>query len=241
MRLLTAAVVSAGIASAYDIPDNLKQIYNNHKSGKCQNKLASGFTDGVDGSKNWAYCGDIDGAIFLHSSANGGEYDNMDVDCDGVNMHGGACGNDGTSQGETAFKDTVAKYGISDLNANIHPYVVFGNEEDKPSFDPQEYGMDPLSVMAVVCGGQVYYGVWGDTNGGTSTGEASISLAQLCFPNDKISGDNGHDEEDVLYIGFTNGKKAVPGSKADWKAKDTKTFEESIKDLGDSLVKGLKA
>lgn len=80
-----------------------------------------------------------------------------------------------------------------------------------------------------------YYGIWGDTNGGISTGEASISLAKLCFPKDNITGDNGHGEKDVLYIGFTS-KDAVPGSKADWHAKDSKAFEESIKSLGDRLV-----
>lgn len=80
--------------------------------------------------------------------------------------------------------------------------------------------------------------MWGDTNGGTSTGEASISLAQLCFPNADITGDNGHSQKDVLYIGF-KGKTAVPGSNADWKAQNTEAFEESIKSLGDSLVASL--
>ena len=32
MRLLAVtAVVSTGLASAYDVPENLQQIYNNHK------------------------------------------------------------------------------------------------------------------------------------------------------------------------------------------------------------------
>ncbi|KAJ5413604.1 hypothetical protein N7465_005909 [Penicillium sp. CMV-2018d] len=166
------------------------------------------------------YCGDIDGAIFLHSASNGGAYADMDVDC------------------VTAFRDEVKHFGIKDLDANIHPYVVFGNEEHKPSFMPNKHGMEHLSVMAIVCGGQLHYGIWGDTNGGTSTGEASISLAKLRFPKEDITGDSGHSEKDVLYIGFT-GKSAVPGSKADWKAKDSKAFENSIKSLGDKLVAGL--
>lgn len=70
-------------------------------------------------------------------------------------MYGGKCSNDPTGQPETAFKDQVSQYGISDLDATIHPYVVFGNEGAVPNFDPQEYGMKPLSVMAVVCDGQV--------------------------------------------------------------------------------------
>lgn len=62
----------------------------------------------------------------------------------------------------------------------------------------------------------------------------------MCFPDDNINGNNGHGDEDVLYLGFT-GKDAVPGGDADWQAGDRNAFEESIKDLGDKLVSGLKA
>jgi chitosanase len=79
----------------------------------------------------------------------------MDVDCDGANNSAGDCANDPSGQGETAFKDTVASYGISDLDANKHPFVVFGNSGASPSFDPQEYGIEPLSIMAVVCDNQL--------------------------------------------------------------------------------------
>lgn len=75
----------------------------------------------------------------------------MDVDCDGANNKGGKCSNDPSGQSQTAFQDIVKTYGIKDLNANIHPYVVFGNEDSSPSFKPQSVGMKPLSVMAVVC------------------------------------------------------------------------------------------
>jgi hypothetical protein len=78
----------------------------------------------------------------------------MDIDCDGANNSAGACANDPSGQSETAFKDTVQTFGISDLDANIHPYVVFGNEGGSPSFNPQP-SMKPLSVMAVVCNNQV--------------------------------------------------------------------------------------
>lgn len=180
----------------------------------------------------------------------------MDVDCDGLNDKGGDCGSDETGQGETAFKDQLSQYGIQDLDANVHPYVVFGNT----NFDPQQYGMEPLSIMAVVCNNQVVslvavvnlllrqsfinefqlYGIWGDTNGFDSTGEASISLAQMCYPNDGINGNNGHGPDDVLYLGFLS-KDAVPGSSANWKAGDRNAFEDSLKALGDKLVAGLKS
>ncbi|CAI7633077.1 unnamed protein product [Penicillium crustosum] len=235
--LSTLILCSAGLAFAYEVPANLQEIYKSHKAAKCDNLLAKGFSDGGQGT-DMGYCGDIDGAIFLHSTSKGGAYADMDVDCDGANNSEGGCSNDPSGQGVTAFQDEVKHFGIKDLDANIHPYVVFGNEEHKPSFMPDDHGMEHLSVMAIVCGGQLHYGIWGDTNGGTSTGEASISLAKLCFPKEDITGDNGHSEKDVLYIGFT-GKSAVPGSKADWKAKDSKTFEKSIKSLGDKLVAGL--
>ncbi|THC93624.1 hypothetical protein EYZ11_006908 [Aspergillus tanneri] len=216
------------LISAYDVPDNLRDIYDNHKSGDCSSKLAEGFTDGIGGDNSFTYCGDIDGAIFVHSSGNGGQYANMDVDCDGVNNSGGACGDDPTGQNQTSFKGLLNQYGIDELDANIHPYVVFGNE----AFNPQEYGMEPLSVMAV------HYGIWGDTNDEDSTGEASISLAKPCYPGGGITGDNGHSENDVLYIGFM-GPDAVPGD-ADWTAQDAGAFEESIRDLGDQLVAKLQ-
>lgn len=100
-----------------------------------------------------SYCGDLAGAIFLKGSS--GNYDNLDIDCDGANNSAGACANDPSGQSETAFKDTVKTFGISDLDANIHPYVVFGNSGSSPSFNPQSSGMQPLSVMAVVCNNQV--------------------------------------------------------------------------------------
>lgn len=79
----------------------------------------------------------------------------MDIDCDGANNAAGDCANDPSGQGQTSFKDTVQTFGISDLDANLHSYVVFGNEGDTPSFRPQDHGIRPLSVMAVVCNGQV--------------------------------------------------------------------------------------
>ncbi|RBA18793.1 chitosanase [Fusarium proliferatum] len=225
------AVTLGTAASAYQLPQNLESIYDSHKAGSCSNRLSDRFPEGA------RYCGDISGAIYLKGS--NGNYDNMDIDCDGANNHAGACSNDPSGQGETAFKDTVKNYGIPDLDANVHPYVVFGNDGASPSFDPQQHGIKPLSVMAVVCNGE-HYGIWGDTNGGTSTGEASISLAELCFPNQGLNGDNGHGEKDVLYIAF-KGDEAVPGKNgADWKAASRADFSKSIRTLGDKLVAKLQ-
>lgn len=70
-------------------------------------------------------------------------------------------------------------------------------------------------------------------------GEASIAMGDLCFPSENLNGNNGHNQFDVMYIAF-KGSSAVPGKKgANWNTKDTKTFEASIKALGDKLVAGL--
>lgn len=159
------AAATAGTGSlAYTIPANLQAIYNAHKvsplpkfsvlsttnklrpqqAGTCATPLSGTSSSGA------VFCGDIPNAIFLKGS--NGNYDNMDVDCDGSDDKAGDCSNDPTGYGETAFKDTVQSYGISDLNANIHPYVVFN---EPPFFNAEQYGMRPLSVMAVVCNNQL--------------------------------------------------------------------------------------
>lgn len=83
----------------------------------------------------------------------------MDIDCDG--LQGGAgddgrCNSSTDTQNQTSFRETLALYadGVPELNANVHPYVVFGNTGSRRgyvNFDPQSKGIRPLSVMAVVC------------------------------------------------------------------------------------------
>lgn len=97
----------------------------------------------------------------------------MDIDCDGnsnepadaTDANDGRCGNSADTQGDTAFEDTLRGYdqaGLTNLNAYVHPYVVFGNAADDgahragyTTFDPTKYGIEPLSLMAVVCNQQV--------------------------------------------------------------------------------------
>jgi hypothetical protein len=54
--------------------------------------------------------------------------------------------------------------------ANLEPLGLkvfgnFGNDKGYTNFHPQNHGLKPLSVMAVVCGDKLVYGVWGDVNG----------------------------------------------------------------------------
>ncbi|RDA85424.1 hypothetical protein CP532_1534 [Ophiocordyceps camponoti-leonardi (nom. inval.)] len=171
------------------------------------------------------------------------------------------CASSTDTQSQTSFNDVVQGYeaGIADLNPHVHPYVVFGNEGNKsnwPVYDPRKQHVKPLSVMAVVCNkklvpypiiitgknwkltwGQIY-GIWGDVNGDDGPepmiGEASISLAKACF-GPSINGNNGHEEDDVLYLAFP-GSDAVPGPDAAWNASSYADFARSIEPMGDALV-----
>ena len=97
------------------------------------------------------YCGDADNVIFIKGP--GGEYSDMDIDCDGANHSAGLCANDPSGQSVTAFDSTLQSYGVglNHLDAHIHPYVVLGGS----GFNLQAQGVKPLSVVAVVCNGRL--------------------------------------------------------------------------------------
>ncbi|KAL2164898.1 hypothetical protein VTH06DRAFT_194 [Thermothelomyces fergusii] len=246
--LLSALVGAAGV-TARDVPSNIRNFYNSLKAkGDCSHKLATGFYANWDGPGTFSYCGDhLTDYNVIYLKGPGSQFADMDIDCDGEqNGKGddGRCGNSHDTQAITSFQWIVEGYnkGIKDLNAFVHPYVVFGNVGSKSgwkTFEPQEYGIKPLSVMAVVCGDKMFYGVWGDENGDDGdkpmVGEASISLATACFGTG-MTGNNGHDETDVLYIAFP-GDDAVPGAAgADWGANSWQAFEASLEALGNRLI-----
>jgi hypothetical protein len=99
----------------------------------------------------------------VYIQGTGGDLANMDIDCDGEQggpEDDGRCGASRDTQSVTSFADIVSSYrkGIDDLNANVHPYVVFGNVGSRAgfaNFNPRQYGIEPLSVMAVVCNNQL--------------------------------------------------------------------------------------
>ncbi|KAF7552215.1 hypothetical protein G7Z17_g4449 [Cylindrodendrum hubeiense] len=232
-----------GLVSGRTVPTNVKNFYDAVVAqGKCNDALASGFHS-IDGdSGKFSYCGDhVDDYNVIYIQGRNGSLPNMDIDCDGIqgsDADDGRCESSDDTQSMTSFKDTVEGYrtGQKDLDSNIHPYVVFGNEGTKknwPTFDPQDYGIEPLSIIAVI------YGIWGDENGDdgdeSMVGEASVSLATACFGKE-MNGNNGYDGDDVLYIAFP-GTDAVPGAKgALWKADDYDAFEASITAQGDKLI-----
>ena len=125
-----------------------------HQAGTCASPLSDAFTDGETSTANVVYCSDAStGAVYLKGPD--GTYADMDIDCDGLNASTGLCNNDPSGQSQTAFQSEVQEFGIEDLDAHVHPYVVLGNEGADPSFDPQSAGVQPLSVVAVVCNGQL--------------------------------------------------------------------------------------
>ncbi|KAF2197967.1 putative fungal chitosanase [Delitschia confertaspora ATCC 74209] len=238
MLLQATVLFLASLATARNVPSNVQQFYDDHINRGCSNPLSIKYGDGQGSDSNTVYCGDSN-VVFLKGDKG---YADMDIDCDGANNGEGRCSNDPSGQGQTAFKDTVKKYGISDLDSHIHTFVVLGNDNSREegnggqAYDPQDDNIKPLSVVAVVCDGKMFYGVWGDVNGGISTGEASLSMGELCFGKGSVSGDNGHGEKDVLYIAFP-GDDAVAGSSVNWKAKSATEFENSLASIGDRLVK----
>jgi hypothetical protein len=160
-----AALILAFTAQARDVPANVQTFYNSLKTkGSCSDKLATGFYSTYDGSNTFSYCNDHHADYnVIYIQGTGGAFANMDIDCDGAQggpADDGRCGNSDDTQSITSFADTVKAYnkGINDLNANVHPYVVFGNSGSKAgykTFNPQSYGIQPLSVMAVVCGNKL--------------------------------------------------------------------------------------
>lgn len=108
---------------------------------------------------DYSYCGDqLESNGIIYISGKGGKLTNMDIDCDGIlSKKHGECDSSDDIQLETRFKKEVQGYnkGLKDLDAYVHSYVVLGNEGKKNNyveFYPQSVGVEPLSVVAVVCG-----------------------------------------------------------------------------------------
>ncbi|TDZ73428.1 Endo-chitosanase [Colletotrichum trifolii] len=246
--LLILGVFTVSLA-ALDLPSNVKDFYDHvrHRR-KCNHVLKGGFHSEEGDGGNFGYCGDfLDDYKIIYIQGNKGQLANMDIDCDGIQNgtgYDGRCASSTDTQSQTTFWETLRGYNVgqSDLNSNVHPYVVFGNQGTKqgwPTFDPRAHDVQPLSVMAVVCNKKLVYGIWGDTNGDDGpeamVGEASLSLATACYGN-SVNGNSGHDDNDVLYIAFT-GSEAVPGARgANWNASTAEEFQASITDLGNRLL-----
>jgi len=101
---------------------------------------------------------------------------------EGVNIRGNTDGQNDTTWGA--------------LSAYNVPYIVVPDSFVEGRKIPQ----NALSV--VICAGQMFYAILGDTNGNVPEvmGEASILMGETCFPNTNVSGAVGHDSTDVLCM-----------------------------------------
>src|SRR5271156_6930648 len=99
-----------------------------------------------------------------------------------VNARGNTDGQNQTTYGE--------------LSAYNVPYIVV------PDAYVTNHKIPGNAISVVVCAGQMYYAIMGDTNGNVPQviGEASWLVGQACFPQDGLNGGKGHDSVDVLCI-----------------------------------------
>ncbi|KAI1842026.1 hypothetical protein JX265_001334 [Neoarthrinium moseri] len=231
------------------VPGNIQSFYTGIVNNQtCQNKLASGFYSTERSRNTFSYCGDhLDDYKVIYIQGTNGALADMDVDCDGDDSPSGdrRCESAEEREPETSFQDIIRGYKkeITELNSVRHSWVVLGNVGRKPKFNPKQYGVLPLSIVAVVCNNQLFYGVWGDEygvdederHGKQMIGEASLALATACFGH-SMNGNNGHEPNDVLYIAFP-GPDAVPGANgAKWNARSWSEFHASIENLGNKLI-----
>jgi chitosanase len=82
------------------------------------------------------------------------------------------------------------------LSAYNVPWIVI------PDSFVTQHNIPDNAISAVICAGQMFYAIMGDTNGNDPEviGEGSILLGQTCFPNDGLNGGVGHSADDVLCI-----------------------------------------
>jgi chitosanase len=117
----------------------------------------------------------------------------MDIDCDGIDWQ---CPYDPSRMTLTDSGNPDGQPGTDwgNLSAYNVPYIVVPNS----AVDYLKIPQNALSV--VICAGQMFYAILGDTNGDTPQviGEASWLMGQTCFPQDGLNGGKGHRDPNVL-------------------------------------------
>ncbi|KAL3472541.1 Chitosanase-domain-containing protein [Aspergillus californicus] len=146
----------------------------------------------------------------------------MDVDCDGVDYK---CEGNGDGLPQTTW-GALAAYAV--------PFIVIPDAY----YSANKKALPGNNVAAVICNGNMFYGILGDTNGDTPqvAGEASWLMARTCFPDDGLYGAKGHSEADVTYIVFLGDTAVLPNQAMD---KNYITDFDVLKTMGDRLVYAL--
>ncbi|KAK0229333.1 fungal chitosanase of glycosyl hydrolase group 75-domain-containing protein [Armillaria nabsnona] len=210
------ATVAAAAGFAADPSIDVSTIYTASQAGAvAKTDILVSFPASSGDEKNVQIHGDwlnLDGVSAYYFTAD------MDVDCDGVDFQ---CSGNPDGQSETSF-------GALDA-ASVPWYVI------PQTFWDAHQDIKPNALGAVICDGKMFYGIFGDTNGDDPEviGEASLVLAQACFPDENLGGDNGHTLLDVLYIIF--------GSKVPSGVGKEKIDIGALKTLGDEQVQLLEA
>jgi len=176
----------------------------------------------TQGSKTWSTIY-TDWADFKNGSAYVWTAD-MDIDCDGIDYK---CKGNGDGQAQTDY-GALAAYEV--------PWIVI------PESFVNKYPKDlpGNNVAAVICNGNMFYGIFGDSNGDSPEviGEASWKMGQACFPDGDISGANGHGAADVTYIAFTGQNAVLPSTDM---TKNYITQFSQLKSMGDQFVSDLSS
>jgi len=123
----------------------------------------------------------------------------MDVDCDGGS--GATCKSDPDYQSSTAGVSSTGKA----LDASTLPYVVIPMSSN--GFNYKTAGLKMGSVVAVIYGGKVAYGVLGDVGPAGVIGEASYAMAKQLGINSSPT--SGGVDTGVTYVAFTGTSAAV--------------------------------
>ena len=148
------------------------------------------FSNDSGGAKTIPVCA-LTGAVWWKSD--------LDVDCDGGQST--TCKNDPDYQSETAAVTSTGK----PLNASTPPYVVIPQSSN--GFNYKTAGLKMGSVVAVIYGSKVAYGILGDVGPAGVIGEASYAMAQQLGMNPSPT--SGGVDSGVTYIAFTGTSAAV--------------------------------
>jgi hypothetical protein len=126
----------------------------------------------------------------------------MDIDCDGQMSAQCNVTTDPSYMNQTAATDSMG----NPLDAATLPFVVFPAPSTR--FDYRTAGLGMRTVVAVIVGDRVEYGVAGDVGPVAIIGEASYAMAQRLGvnPDPRIGGTDGP----VAYIAFTGADGRVP-------------------------------
>ncbi|KAK8044820.1 hypothetical protein PG993_004844 [Apiospora rasikravindrae] len=265
MRLLHSTLIAVALVSlcvTREIPLRVKEFQDLLREGRqCNKTLASGLRTSLDGPETWYYCGDYvntTGSFVYAASSAASSSENqssqLTIDCDGTRSgpeDTGLCGRLYHEPAKsTAFQHLLKASGIpvKDFNTYFHPYVALGDfragqssRSDFMEFDPQDEVVEPLSLVAVVCNGKMFYGLWADTNNDTVpqplVGQLSVAMAKMCYGEQAVETQQRLDTGDLMFLAFT-GTQATPGYYgADWRAETPEEFEQGLALLGNKLIK----